>query len=330
MAGVDVRRTGIIALVLAVLVPLSTPHVSAGEGSLTGDIPAGGGVGLVVFTGGTMDDLDAAAAREGCALTSAFVPKRHGFAGYIVGAPAFVNHDFTTMFPAGVRAGTPLIVVCADSVNDDAVAFKPLYMVRAGDSVVSIAKRFGVTAAAILETNSVVAERGISIGDELRIPAGDSTTVIGTSIRGRPIEVACVGSGARMVLVVGAVHVGPFESITSRLALEVTASVWAGELDVPQGIRLCVLPTLNVDGLALGTRTNARGVDLNRNWPAANWIGEAYHPEDGDVSGGRAPLSEPETRALYDYIVGERPVLVVAWHCCGGVVEGNSWAKGPA
>jgi predicted deacylase len=154
--------------------------------------------------------------------------------------------------------------------------------------------------------------------------AADATTStrIGTSAQGRPIDVGCLGSGDQTVLVIGGMHTGP-EAHSSELVLELAKLAWGGDLEIPEGARLCLLPTLNPDGLARGTRTNARGVDLNRNWPSLSWTSNAYHPEGGAVSGGKEPLSEPETRALWLYILQTRPDAVLVMHCCGAVVEAN-------
>jgi len=162
-------------------------------------------------------------------------------------------------------------------------------------------------------------------------PTSAATTVssseqIGVSVQGRPIEVGCLGSGEHRVLVVGGLHTGP-EAHSSDLALTLARLAWSGDLELPTTARLCVIPTLNPDGLAGGMRTNANGVDLNRNWPALNWRSDAYHPEGGAVSGGREPLSEPETRALWDYILRARPSAVLVLHCCGAVVEANDVAN---
>jgi len=152
--------------------------------------------------------------------------------------------------------------------------------------------------------------------------ATTSSLRIGSSVQGRPIEVACLGAGEHSVLVVGGLHTGP-EAHSSDLALELAWLAWSGELAIPDDTQLCILPTLNPDGVALGTRTNANGVDLNRNWPSWNWTPDAYHPEGGAVSGGSKALSEPETRALWNYIQQTKPSVVLVLHCCGAVVEAN-------
>lgn len=81
---------------------------------------------------------------------------------------------------------------------------------------------------------------------------------------------------------------------------------------------LCVNP----DGCQLGLRANANGVDLNRNFPAANWKeGETVYrwnsaAEERDVVllTGDKPGSEPETQALCQLIHRIQPAWVVSFH----------------
>ncbi len=70
----------------------------------------------------------------------------------------------------------------------------------------------------------------------------------------------------------------------------------------------CVaLPLANPDGFEIGSRYNARGIDLNRNWEY-DWRADSQEPP------GPAPWSEPETRALRDFILALRPAKVVSLH----------------
>ena len=80
--------------------------------------------------------------------------------------------------------------------------------------------------------------------------------------------------------------------------------------------------TVNPDGCQLGLRANARGVDLNRNFPAANWKqGETVYrwnsaAEERDVVllTGEQPGSERETQALCQLIHQIHPAWVVSFH----------------
>jgi protein MpaA len=76
-------------------------------------------------------------------------------------------------------------------------------------------------------------------------------------------------------------------------------------------VNIFVAPDLNPDGRRLGTRVNGRGVDLNRNFPAA-WrpIGQRGDPQ---YSGPR-PLSEPETSLAVRLVREIRPKATVWFH----------------
>jgi beta-N-acetylhexosaminidase len=107
----------------------------------------------------------------------------------------------------------------------------------------------------------------------------------------------------RKVLVVGAIHGNELAGIAVTRRLR--------GLRPPRGVELWLVDDLNPDGAASGTRQNARGVDLNRNFPF-RWraIGR---PFDTYHSGARA-LSEPESRAAARLVERLRPEISIWYH----------------
>src|SRR4051794_1914551 len=129
-----------------------------------------------------------------------------------------------------------------------------------------------------------------------------ATLVIGHSAQGRPIVATRVGDAAAPVhvLVVGDVHGNEpgGEAIVARLRRERLS-----------GVAFWLVRTANPDGRAHDTRQNARGVDLNRNFPyrwAAGPRG-TYYP-------GPKAASEPETQALMRLVKRIRPALAIYYH----------------
>jgi predicted deacylase len=132
--------------------------------------------------------------------------------------------------------------------------------------------------------------------------AGPTRKVIGHSVLGRPIVAYHLGDPhARITaLILGQMHGDEHAGVVVAKSIIHGAPV--------QGVNLWVVPTMNPDGDARHTRQNARGVDLNRNWPN-NWA----HLTGMYYSGPR-PLSEPETRAMWRFLRHIRPRYVVSLH----------------
>ena len=146
-----------------------------------------------------------------------------------------------------------------------------------------------------------------------------------TSVGGQPLfERDVVSPKARLkVLVIGGIH-GDELSSTS-LALH-----WVREaMDTPSNIHWRFVPLLNPDGMlaSVPTRTNANGVDLNRNFPTPNWDKEAPHywsqrtRNDPRRYPGVKPLSEPESRWLHAEMEAWKPNLIVSIHAPYGVLD---------
>ena len=131
--------------------------------------------------------------------------------------------------------------------------------------------------------------------------AAYASKIIGRSVAGRPIVAWHLGEtrGPKVVLIAGMHGNEPAPTAILR-TLRDGRSV--------HGIDLWVVPAYNPDGLARGTRRNARGVDLNRNYP--------YHwaPLTGSYYSGPEPASEPETRAMMRFLAKVRPDRVLSFH----------------
>ena len=137
------------------------------------------------------------------------------------------------------------------------------------------------------------------------LPDGWITQVIGTSVEGREITalIRPVEAPAHTLLVVGGIH-GNEPASPPTVRAMVTAS-FADDVEV------WLVPELNPDGVAAGTRWNASGVDLNRNF---SWD---WRPVDG----GDGPISEPETHAITTLVSAIAPDLAVWVHQPYGYVS---------
>jgi protein MpaA len=140
-----------------------------------------------------------------------------------------------------------------------------------------------------------------------------STTAVrlGSSARGRPIEAVHFGTGQRAdLLVVGCVHGDePAGIAVTRLLRRTLAR---------RPIDAWLVDDVNPDGRAAGTRANARGVDLNRNFP---WRWRHLGARGtGEWSGPHA-LSEPEARAMAGLVRRVRPRISIWFHQPLGVVD---------
>lgn len=147
--------------------------------------------------------------------------------------------------------------------------------------------------------------------------SADQRSRIGNSVQGRPIVAFESGplNAPLKVLVVGATHGD--ETAGMRIARRL---IHAPSIN---RVRLFVIPTINPDGVADGTRGNAHGVDLNRNFP------HRWRPLGGGEYSGPRPLSEPESRAAQRLILSETPDVTIWFHQPFGLIdkpEGNPFA----
>jgi predicted deacylase len=158
----------------------------------------------------------------------------------------------------------------------------------------------------------------------LALVAAACSFSIGRSVENRELVVQRLGSGPTIVLLIGGLHTGHEDN--TRVIVEQLADHFARNPHlIPSSVTLFVLPSVNPDGTARGIHTNARGVDLNRNWPTDNWSTDACHPSSGCRKGlgGPAPLSEPETWSVYHFAQLARPEVTIVWHAEAPLVEAN-------
>ncbi|QJR21895.1 hypothetical protein BREVNS_1145 [Brevinematales bacterium NS] len=145
--------------------------------------------------------------------------------------------------------------------------------------------------------------------------------VVGKSVRGRKIEAFVYGRGNETILFVGGIHGDERQGVEIlnrfRTMIKKTPSVL-------KEVRVVIVPKANPDGVRRGTRQNARGVDINRNFPTkgftTNYQKRVYYP-------GKFAASEPETKVLMKLIQRYKPSLVVTLHAqlhCM-MVEGEVW-----
>ncbi len=127
---------------------------------------------------------------------------------------------------------------------------------------------------------------------------------VGESTRGLPIRAFTLGSGRPTTLVVGCIHGNECAgSVVATRLLHVPA---------PRRGSIVVVPDLNPDGHAAKRRANARGVDLNRNFPGT------WRPI---ATAGPEPASEVETRLAMELVRRLRPDVTIWFHQPQGLVR---------
>lgn len=135
---------------------------------------------------------------------------------------------------------------------------------------------------------------------------------IGHSVGGRTIRPVVLGdpAAAHRMLVVGCIHGNEPAGVAIVQRLVRTGA--------PPGTEIVAVPSVNPDGCRRGTRGNAHGVDLNRNFPA-NWA-RIGRPGSLQYSGPH-PLSEPESRYAVALVEHLQPQITIWFHQPQGVVR---------
>jgi len=178
-------------------------------------------------------------------------------------------------------------------------------------------------------------------------PEVDKTkTIIGKSVEGRDIIAYHYGEGEKEILFVGGIH-GGYAWNTALLAFEAMDYLKTNPEEVPNNLKITIIPVLNPDGLVtvVGTSTqfsstdvstsqtilnagrfNANEVDLNRNFDC-DWQTTGKW-QNKTVSGGETVFSEPESLAIKNYINTKNPQAVIVWYSASGGVYSSACHNG--
>jgi predicted deacylase len=150
---------------------------------------------------------------------------------------------------------------------------------------------------------------------------GGANVAIGRSTRGAPIVARCFPGNDPPAILIAGIHGDEPKSVHVARGL-----IEALEQRGTRGRRVIVIPVANPDGYARRRRQNARGVDLNRNFPTEDW---QPTPKRSRYCAGSAPSSESETRALVRLIERCKPARIMAVHSISAHRYCNNY-DGPA
>lgn len=192
--------------------------------------------------------------------------------------------------------------------------------------------------------------------EELRksYPGLVQVSKIGTSVDGRDLMAVKLGKGSTDITINASHHAR--EWITTNLVMEMLdsyayayakdqhfagynvrevlnhTSIWFVPMVNPDGVSLVQLGAnsarnpQNVIKINNGSRdfsswkANVRGVDLNRQYPV-NWaIKRGTNKPSSQDYKGPSPLSEPESKAMYDFTMSKDFKTAVAYHTSGEIL----------
>lgn len=130
--------------------------------------------------------------------------------------------------------------------------------------------------------------------------------IFGQTSQKLPIIGYDFGRTGPQVLILGGVHGDEIEGVIAAHGL-----LRRFGANFSFGLRLTLVPTLNLDGVLARSRKNAQSVDLNRNLPTNDWTAdvpeERYYP-------GPSAASEPENQALIQWLETHHPSFIISLH----------------
>ncbi|MCO4754030.1 MAG: DUF2817 domain-containing protein [Bacteriovoracaceae bacterium] len=143
----------------------------------------------------------------------------------------------------------------------------------------------------------------------------------GTSVEGNPIEAFRTDiKSKKYIYLIGGTHGDEVEGVYVLKELFEWLKVDHSLEELP----IVVIPILNVDGYRAGTRVNSHAVDLNRNYPSANWSDQIRKPK---YNPGPEALSEPENKFLIKLFNKFKPGFVLSFHSWKPLLNFNGDAE---
>lgn len=135
----------------------------------------------------------------------------------------------------------------------------------------------------------------------------------GNSVLGQPLEAWLSEAETRILIMAGQHGEEPETTVILSRALRTLKH---------RSPNCTVILNANPDGILRGTRGNANGVDLNRNFPSSNWSQkDTSYRWDLDSPDQRVQLktgthatSEPETQHLLALVEKLKPELIITLH----------------
>jgi murein peptide amidase A len=142
-------------------------------------------------------------------------------------------------------------------------------------------------------------------GDSRKCAMEFDRGVCGRSVNGEIIDFYTFGQGEQTILYIASIH-GDEQAGTPLMGKLIDYLSENGACELASDKRVVIVPKINPDGYDAQTRFNANGIDLNRNFPAAN-------RENNPVNGLWA-FSEPESRTIATLIDIYRPQKILVFH----------------
>ncbi len=150
----------------------------------------------------------------------------------------------------------------------------------------------------------------------------------GTTAGGKDINGILAGNRKNMIAFTGTIHAG--ES-GPELLLPALKKILQNDRSLLRKTGVAILPSVNIDereklvhGCPWYLRCNSNGVDINRNFDA-KWNSVEYgygmvssDPDSGTYRGS-SPESEPETKAVVNFVDETKPTVVFSFHALASI-----------